>query len=86
MRSPTMSWRKSLRLSACTPTSWRSACRSTPEPRNGGVCVDIAEPNVQQGPERLFGWLQHSFALHELKRTREALDALLPAARVLPGE
>ena len=34
------------------------------------VCVDLAESIVQQAPERVFGWVQRSFALHELKRTR----------------
>ncbi len=50
------------------------------------ACVDIAEAIVQQAPERVFGWIQRSFALHELKRTREARDALLPAAHGFPEE
>jgi tetratricopeptide (TPR) repeat protein len=35
-------------------------------------------------PDQPCGWIQRSFALHELKRTRQALDLLLPAAEKFP--
>ena len=31
------------------------------------------------------GWIQRSFSLHELKRTQEAFDNLLPVAQKFPG-
>lgn len=44
------------------------------------LCVDIAEVIIKLAPKESFGWIHRSFALHELKRTREAFDTLLPAA------
>lgn len=35
---------------------------------------------VKVAPHRCSGWIQRSFALHELKRTTEAYEMLLPAA------
>lgn len=42
-------------------------------------CVDLAEALVKLAPRKSFGWIRRSFALHELKRTGEALEKLLPA-------
>ena len=50
------------------------------------ACVDIASDIVKLAPESTFGWIQRSFALHELKRTKKALDSLLPAADHFPDE
>jgi hypothetical protein len=36
--------------------------------------------------EALFGWIHRSFALHELKRTEEAANLLVPAAILFPKE
>jgi len=44
-------------------------------------CVDIADAIIKLAPKKSFGWIHRAFALHELKRTQEALDALLPAAQ-----
>lgn len=44
------------------------------------ACVDIAATIVKFAPEKQSGWIQRSFALHELKRTEEAFDNLLPVA------
>jgi len=44
------------------------------------VCVDIAGALVAKAPERPFGWVHRSFALHELKQTQLASDLLEPAA------
>ena len=49
-------------------------------------CVKIAERLVTVAPESAFGWIHRSFALHELKRTKEALEKLLPAADFFPDE
>jgi tetratricopeptide (TPR) repeat protein len=43
-------------------------------------CVQIAEVGIQLHPRRPDAWIHRSFALHELKRTQEALDQLRPAA------
>ena len=44
------------------------------------ACVDIAAAVIKLAPERYDGWIHRSFALHELKRTEEAFENLLPAA------
>jgi predicted Zn-dependent protease len=41
---------------------------------------------LQQLPDLDFIWINRSYALHELKRTQEALDALLPAAKKFPKQ
>jgi len=50
------------------------------------ACVEIGEAIVQLAPQKVFGWIHRSFALHELKRTREAFDLLLPAVEKYPKE
>jgi predicted Zn-dependent protease len=47
-------------------------------------CVEIAVQIVDRAPKRESGWIQRSYALHEMKRTREALDCLLPATGLFP--
>ena len=49
-------------------------------------CVEAAEAMMRIAPDRLIGWIHRSYALHELKRTREAFDSLLPAADLFPKE
>jgi tetratricopeptide (TPR) repeat protein len=48
------------------------------------ACLDIAEAIVKLAPESSFGWIRRSFALHELKKTKEALEKLLPVADRFP--
>ncbi|MGA3265395.1 MAG: tetratricopeptide repeat protein [Verrucomicrobiota bacterium] len=48
------------------------------------ACVDIATAVIKLAPENCNGWVHRSFALHELKRTKEAFDLLLPAADQFP--
>ena len=50
------------------------------------ACVDIADSVVQQVPDVAEGWIQRSFALHELKRTEEAHDLLMPALEKFPKD
>jgi tetratricopeptide (TPR) repeat protein len=50
------------------------------------TCVDLAAAVVAADPKRPSGWIQRSFALHELKRTQEALDLLEPAANLFLDE
>jgi predicted Zn-dependent protease len=50
------------------------------------ACVFVASTIVKLEPESSFGWVHRSFALHELKRTKEALNNLLPALEYFPEE
>jgi Flp pilus assembly protein TadD len=49
-------------------------------------CVEIASALVKKAPKNPSGWIHRSYALHELKRTVQALDELLPAAAKFPKE
>ena len=49
-------------------------------------CLELATTIVQLAPESSFGWIHRSFALHELKRTQEALEELLPAVTIFPND
>lgn len=46
--------------------------------------VAVATRIVEIAPEAVFGWIHRSYALHELKRTRDARDLLLPATKLFP--
>ena len=50
------------------------------------ACLDIGEAMVKQTPQRVRSWIHRSYALHELNRTQEALDMLLPAVPKYPKE
>ncbi len=49
-------------------------------------CVEVAEAIMKTAPQNSFAWMRRSFALHELKRTQEALEKLLPAVDHFPEE
>lgn len=44
------------------------------------AAVDAAGSLVRHHPDRPDAWVHRSYALHELRRTQEALDQLLPVA------
>ena len=46
--------------------------------------LTIAETLLQQFSELDFLWVNRSYALHELKQTQAAFDALVPAAKKFP--
>lgn len=46
--------------------------------RNWAVCVDLATALINFAPDDPSGWVQRSYALHELKRTQDAFDLLRP--------
>lgn len=48
--------------------------------------VTVAQQLVDHCPKRADAWIHRSFALHELRRTREAFDLLLPALKKFPKE
>jgi tetratricopeptide (TPR) repeat protein len=54
--------------------------------KNWDAALDIASTLVQLLPENSFGWVHRSYCLHELKRTREARDELLPMVEKFPDE
>ena len=49
------------------------------------ACVDIAQAIIKLDASRPDAWIHRSFALHELKRTQEAFDLLLPVADEFPN-
>ncbi len=44
----------------------------------------VAELELVAAPDRMSGWVDRSYSLHELRRTREAREALLPAVEKFP--
>lgn len=54
--------------------------------REWEICLELASRLVQLAPELPSGWIHRSYALHELKRTIEARDQLLPAVAQFPEE
>lgn len=48
--------------------------------------AEAAQLLCQVVPESPFGWIHLAYALHELKRTREAYQVLLPVADRFPEE
>lgn len=48
--------------------------------------IEIANTLIQVQSERPLGWIHRSYSLHELKRTQEAYDKLLPVVNLFPEE
>ena len=53
---------------------------------NWTACIAIAETTIRVAPGEVSGWIHRSFALHELKRTSEALEKILPAVELFPKD
>ena len=51
-----------------------------------GEVVEAATTFTHKFPDHPFGFVHRAFALHELKRTREAWESLLPIAEKFPEE
>jgi tetratricopeptide (TPR) repeat protein len=49
-------------------------------------CVDIARALTKLAPARPHGWIHLAYSLHELKRTKEAWDVLIPVVDKFPKE
>ena len=47
-------------------------------------CVDLADQLISRLPEHESGWIHRSYALHELRRTEEALDKLSECSARFP--
>ncbi len=52
--------------------------------RNWPGAMAAAERLLAEAPSRPSGWIHRSFSLHELRRTQEARDQLLPAVARFP--
>lgn len=50
------------------------------------AALEIAQLLIQRAPDRPSGWIHQSYALHELRRTHEAWDALLPTSKRFPND
>ncbi len=50
------------------------------------LALEVAERLVEIFPDDSGTWVDRSFALHEMKRTKEAHDLLLPALEKFPDE
>jgi len=48
------------------------------------VAAEVAQALCQRVPNEAFGWIHLAYALHELKRTKEAWNVLLPVADQFP--
>lgn len=53
--------------------------------KDWGGCQEIAKSIIRAVPERASGWVNLSFALHELKQTEEAFQNLLSVASHFPA-
>src|SRR5438445_4948190 len=53
--------------------------------KNWAGSLKAARKRVQAEPDDASGWIHQSYSLHELKRTREALDLLRSAVEKFPG-
>ncbi len=51
---------------------------------NWQAVLQMANASIRLMPESAHGWIGRSFALHELKRTQEAYDLLLPVRDKFP--
>lgn len=50
------------------------------------ACLSLAQNLLANEPGKPFGWVHRSFALHEMGRTHEAWQQLLPAVRQFPND
>ena len=61
---------------------WQAHCQLKQWER----CLEIVLQLCQRNPKNHFAIIHRSFSLHELKRTQEAFDLLLPALQLFPEE
>ena len=62
--------------------SWQIHARE----RQWETCLTVAARLVELNPELPAGWIHRSYTLHELQRTAEARDLLLPALARFPEQ
>jgi predicted Zn-dependent protease len=61
---------------------WQIAAKT----RRWEAALALAEALCARAPTSACGWIHRSYCLHELKRTQEAWDTLLPFADAFPEE
>jgi tetratricopeptide (TPR) repeat protein len=61
-------------------------CQAALQAKRWSEALALAETLCQRDPDSPFGWIHRAFCLHELKRTEEAWNALLPVAERFPKE
>lgn len=54
--------------------------------KNWSSSLDIAVELIKVAPERVNGWVNRSYSLHELGRTQEALDGLRAVVARFPKD
>lgn len=54
--------------------------------KDWAVCVEVAQKAVDLHSKNAWGWIQRSYALHFLKKTRDAYELLKPAAKLFPDK
>jgi tetratricopeptide (TPR) repeat protein len=59
-------------------------CKIYQAAKKWGYLIEISQTLIEQLPKLAEAWIHRSYALHELNRTREAFDLLLPAAKKFP--
>jgi predicted Zn-dependent protease len=60
------------------------SCRILLARKKFSSALRAANEHILRAPEEPEGWIHRAYCLHELTRTREAFEALLPAARRFP--
>jgi tetratricopeptide (TPR) repeat protein len=61
---------------------WQTSAKA----RNWQQCVELGNRLVELAPKTPMGWIHRSYALHEMKQTHQALEALLPALAMFPED
>ena len=52
--------------------------------KNWNAALEVASELIKVAPDNPTGWINRSYILHEMKRTREAWNQLLPVANKFP--
>lgn len=66
------------------PEVLKLRCQIYQRAKKWDLCIEVASSLVNHLPGDPLGWILRSFALHELKRTQEAYDMLLPVGDRFP--
>jgi len=66
------------------PDALLTRCHVHAKARQWDHVLALGETLIRTAPDLRRGWIQRSYALHEMNRTQEALQALLPAAERFP--
>lgn len=73
-------------LKRAHPSVLRVRCEMYAVAKNWEAAADIAESICKLLPDDSSGFIQRASALHEINRTREAMNVLLPVVKRFPDE